>query len=125
MGQITVGDGHINYEVEGDGPWLTLLHGFSQHLAVWDPQVRRLAGAFRLLRVDLRGHGGSSIPNAAYGPVEYAADVLAVLDRLGIGATHLWGTHTGAGVGLLLAGQQPERVATLALEGAVIPGTSQ
>ncbi len=125
MGRVTVGDGSINYEVDGTGPWLTLLHGFSQNLRTWEPQVQRLAGSFRLLRIDLRGHGGSSIPAATYGPVEYAADVLAVLDALGIGATHLWGTHTGAGVGLLLALQHPERIATLALDGAVIPGTPQ
>lgn len=125
MSYIAVRDGHINYQVDGDGPWLTLLHGFSQSLDVWNPQVTRLARSFRLLRIDLRGHGGSSVPNAAYGPVEYASDVLAVLDTLGIGATHLWGTHTGAGVGILLAIQHPERIAMLALDGAVIPGTPQ
>lgn len=125
MGHVAVGDGIINYQIDGDGPWLTLLHGFSQNLLTWEPQAQRLAGSYRMLRIDLRGHGGSSIPAAAYGPVEYAADVLAVLNALGIGATHLWGTHTGAGVGLLLALQHPERIATLALDGAVIPGTPQ
>ena len=125
MDRISAGDGSINYQIDGDGPWLTLLHGFSQNLSVWEPQTVRMAGSFRMLRIDLRGHGGSSIPNAAYGPVEYAADVLAVLDALGIGATHLWGTHTGAGAGLLLAVQHPERIATLVLEGAVIPGAPQ
>jgi 3-oxoadipate enol-lactonase len=125
MGGVEVGDGSINYEIDGAGPWLTLLHGFSQNLRTWEPQVQRLAGSFRMLRIDLRGHGGSSIPAAAYGPVEYAGDVLDVLNALGIGATHLWGTHTGAGVGLLLALQHPERIATLTLDGAVIPGRPQ
>lgn len=122
MRQVQVGDISINYAIDGDGPWLTLLHGFSQSLRIWDPQVSRLAGSFKLLRIDLRGHGGSSAPSIGYGPVEYAADVLGVLDALAIGATHLWGTHTGAGVGLLLAVEQPERIATLVIDGAVIPG---
>jgi 3-oxoadipate enol-lactonase len=125
MGDITLGDAHIHYEIDGVGPWLTLIHGFSQQLHVWQPQVVRLADSYRLLRIDLRGHGGSSSPSGGYGPVEYAADILGVLDAHGIGATHYWGTHTGAGVGLLLAHQQPERIATLVLDGAVIPGAAQ
>ena len=78
MGHITLGDVHIHYQIDGDGPWLTLVHGFSQHLHVWQPQVVRLADTYRLLRIDLRGHGGSSSPSEGYGPVEYAADVLGV-----------------------------------------------
>ncbi|HEX5166539.1 MAG TPA: alpha/beta fold hydrolase [Thermomicrobiales bacterium] len=122
MGDIQVGDVSIHYALDGAGPWLTLVHGFSQDLRIWQPQVERLAGSFRLLRIDLRGHGGSARPDGGYGPVEYATDILAVLDALEIGATHYWGTHTGAGVGLLLAVQHPERIATLVLDGAVIPG---
>lgn len=122
MRHVHLGDVAINYALDGDGPWLTLVHGFSQNRHIWEPQVERLANAFRLLRIDLRGHGGSSAPASGYGPVEYATDVLAVLDALEIGATHFWGTHTGAGVGLLLAVQHPQRLATLVLEGAVIPG---
>lgn len=122
MHQTQTGDVTINFALDGDGPWLTLLHGFSQNLQLWTPQVERLAGSFRLLRIDLRGHGGSSAPDGGYGPLEYARDVLAVLDALEIGATHFWGTHTGAGVGLLLAVLHPERIATVVLDGAVIPG---
>ena len=125
MARVSVGNVEINYEVDGDGPWLTMLHGFSQNLSIWNPHVERLAGSFRMLRIDLRGHGGSSAPSGGYGVVEYATDVLAVLDRLGIGTTHLWGTHTGAGVGLLLATQHPDRLAMLVLDGAVIPGHPQ
>lgn len=122
MHDVRVGDVTIHYAIDGEGPWLTLLHGFSQSLRIWEPQVARLNHAFKLLRIDLRGHGHSSAPSGGYGPVEYAADVLGALDALGIGATHFWGTHTGAGVGLLLAVQHPDRIATLAIDGAVIPG---
>jgi 3-oxoadipate enol-lactonase len=115
----------IHYEIEGQGPWLTLLHGQSQSLDYWSAQVATLAPRFQMLRIDLRGHGRSSAPlTAAYGQAEHAADVLAVLDHLGIAATHLWGTHTGAAVGLLLAADQPGRIASLVLEGPVIPGVA-
>lgn len=122
MGQVQVGETTVHYTIDGHGPWLTLLHGFSQNLDIWLPQVERLSGMFRVLRIDLRGHGGSVTQNEGYGPVEYASDVIAVLDALSIGATHFWGTHTGAGVGLLLAVEQPDRLAALVLDGAVIPG---
>ncbi len=122
MGQIHTEDSTVHYTIDGNGPWLTLLHGFSQNLDIWLPQVERLASTFQLLRIDLRGHGGSATQTGGYGPVEYATDVVAVLDALAIGATHLWGTHTGAGVALLLAVEHPERIASLVLDGAVIPG---
>jgi 3-oxoadipate enol-lactonase len=124
MPRVRSGAIEIHCHVEGAGPWLTLLHGFSQDLHVWDAQVERLAGRFRLLRIDLRGHGGSSAPANGYGPVEHAADLLAVLDALSIAATHLWGTHTGAAIGLLLAIEHPDRVGSLVLEGPVIPGVA-
>jgi len=125
MGTISLQDADIHYELDGAGPWLVLVHGFSQNLEIWQPQVDRLADSFRLLRIDLRGHGGSVARHGGYGPVEYAGDILGVLDALNIGATHYWGTHTGAGVGLFLAAQHPERIATLVLDGAVIPGEAQ
>jgi pimeloyl-ACP methyl ester carboxylesterase len=112
------------YEVEGDGPWLTLLHAFSQDSRVWDAQRAALAPHFRLILPDLRGHGRSDAPASGYGPVEYMDDLLAVLDHVGARSTHVWGTHTGASVALLLAVEHPERVASLTLEGAVIPGVS-
>jgi 3-oxoadipate enol-lactonase len=122
MPSLTTGAVTIAYDVEGDGPWLTLVHGFSQDRCLWSAQRSVLAGSYRLLSVDLRGHGGSGAPESGYGPVEYAGDLLTLLDALGIAATHFWGTHTGASVGLYLATLHPERIASLALEGAVIPG---
>jgi len=57
-----------------------------------------------------------------FGPEEYTAGVLSALDAAGVGAVHYWGTHTGAGVGLLLALRQPDRFRSLVLEAPVIPG---
>ncbi|HQZ90400.1 MAG TPA: alpha/beta fold hydrolase [Thermomicrobiales bacterium] len=109
--------------VEGDGPWLLLLHGFSHDHRYWRAQRGTLASSCRLVLADLRGHGGSPSPiDIAYGPVEHLVDVIRLLDRLGVASAHILGTHTGAGVGLLLALEHPDRVASLILEGAVIPG---
>lgn len=115
-------DTTIAYDITGDGPWLTLLHGFSQDRNAWSAQREAFARRYRLLLVDLRGHGESGAPDSGYGPVEYASDLLALLDTLDIACTHLWGTHTGASIGLYLAALHGERIASLVLDGAVIPG---
>ena len=122
MPYVTRGAVRLWHDVTGDGPWLTLLHGLTQHGRYWTAQLEALAECYRLLTIDLRGHGRSAAPAEEYGQLDHAEDVLAVLDTLDIRATHLWGTHTGAAVGLLLAADQPERIASLVLEGAVIPG---
>jgi len=122
MPHLELADRRIYYRVDGRGPWLTLVHGLSQNHLVWSAQLAAAAAEYALVRVDLRGHGFSSVPRSGYGQREYLDDVLAVLDHLGIERTYWWGTHTGAALGLLLAALHPERVAALVLDGAVIPG---
>ena len=103
-------------------PWLTLVHGMAQDRRVFSAQVEAFRGSHRLLLVDLPGHGLSSALPGPYGLEEYAAGVGAALAAAGVEHTSYWGTHTGAGVGLLLACREPERFASLVLEGPVIPG---
>ena len=103
-------------------PWLTMVHGASQHSGLFSAQVDAFQAGYRLLRVDLPGHGRSDGFPGPYGPAEYARAVLAAIDAAGIARTHFWGTHTGAGVALLLAAQHPQRLASLILDGAVLPG---
>ena len=99
-----------------------MVHGMSQDRRVFSAQVGAFQKNYRLLLIDLPGHGKSSAMSGPYGPEEYAAATLAAMDAADVESTHFWGTHTGAGVGLLLATRQPRRFASLILEGAVIPG---
>jgi pimeloyl-ACP methyl ester carboxylesterase len=103
-------------------PWLTLVHGASQDRRLFSAQVPAFRDRYRLLLVDLAGHGRSAGLPGPYGLEEYAAGVLGAMDAAGVEATHFWGTHTGAGIGLLLAARHPARVRSLVLEGAVLPG---
>ena len=114
----------LHGEIVGEGPAVLLLHGFSHGLAYWRAQRPVLAQTHRLILADLRGHGQSPAPDAAYGHAEHLADVVRLLDRLDVACVHVIGTHTGAGVGLLMALEHPDRVASLILEGAVIPGAA-
>ena len=105
-------------------PWLTMVHGMSQNRRVFCAQVDGFQNDYRLLLIDLPGHGRSSEMSGPYGPEEYAASTLAAMDAAHVEITHFWGTHTGAGVGLSLATRHPQRFTSLILEGAVVPGVT-
>lgn len=116
----------VHYEivesVENDAPWLTMVHGFSHNHTYFSAQVPAFRDDYRLLLVDFRGHGGSSQVPGPFGIEEYADDILAALDAAGVEKTHYWGTHTGTAAGLVIAYRQPERLRSLVLESAVLPG---
>lgn len=103
-------------------PWLVLVHGMSGDHRVFSEQVPAFQDRYRILLVDLPGHGLSAAVPGPFGHGELAGHVQGALDEAGLGRLHYWGTHTGAAVGILLALRQPERFASLILEGPVLPG---
>ena len=103
-------------------PWLTMVHGATHNQDYFTAQVRAFEQDFRLLLIDLPGHGQSEALPGPYGFEEYAASVLAAMDPAGVEKTHYLGTHTGSAVGLILASRFPERFLSLALEGPPTPG---
>lgn len=105
-------------------PWLMMVHGVSQNSQVFSAQVDHFQQAFNILLVDLPGHGKSSHIDGPYGLNEFAESLKAAQDHAGIPASHFWGTHLGAGAGLLLAAKHPERILSLVVEGPVLPGCS-
>lgn len=117
----------IDYEVVSGAaearPWLTLVHGFSQNRRYFAPALPNLRGKYRLLLVDLRGHGASSGLPGPFGIEEYADDLEQVFAAEEIERTHYWGTHTGTAIGLVLALRKPALLEKLVLEGAVLTGS--
>ncbi len=103
-------------------PWIVLVHGVSQDRRVFDRQVAAFRGDHRLLLIDLPGHGLSADLPGPYGIQEYAGSIAEALAAAGIERCHFWGTHIGAGAGLLLACARPALFASLILEGPVFPG---
>lgn len=99
--------------VEGSGPPLLLLNGGLMSLHAWDPVAQALESRFRVVRCDLRGQLLSPGPPPA--TLEgHAADLVALLDHLGVGSAHVAGTSFGALVGLTLAARHPGRVRSVA-----------
>jgi pimeloyl-ACP methyl ester carboxylesterase len=109
------GDMHVVEDGEPGAPAVLLIHGTGACTAWWDPVIPQLAGACRVIRVDLAGHGRSSSPAGGYDIPAQARRVGAVLDRLGAGQATVIGHSTGGSVATALAEQRPAAVAALAL----------
>lgn len=103
--------GRIHYNLLGEGPPLVLLHGLGSCTLDWFPVTPGLAPAYRLILVDLRGHGESSRTlEGGYGIKPMSDDVIRVLDELGVERAHLLGLSLGGCVALQLAVKHPARV---------------
>lgn len=104
-------------------PWLVLVHGMSQNDRLFDKQVDFFRASHRILLVDLPGHGRSSNISGPFGHAEFANFTSDIISKLNIEDLTLWGTHTGAAVGLILASQASAKIKALVLEGPVVPGS--
>ncbi|MFD9546420.1 alpha/beta fold hydrolase [Nocardia salmonicida] len=83
---------------------LVLLHGFGSSLHWWDAITPLLADRFRVVGMDLLGHGKSAKPAAGYHPSDHAHAVAQVIDQLGVGADiTVVGHSMGADVAIALA----------------------
>jgi len=109
------GDMHVVEDGKPDAPAVLLIHGTAGSTAWWDPVVPRLADAYRVIRVDLLGHGRSASPTDGSDIPTQASRVGAALDRLGAGRVAVIGHSTGGTVATALAEQRPDAVAALAL----------
>ena len=107
----------LHHVVDGppDAPVLVLAGSLGSTVGMWHPQLPALTERFRVVRVDLRGHGGSPPADGPYRMDELAGDVLALLDRLELRRVHWCGLSLGAMVGMYLASEAPERIGRLAL----------
>src|SRR5512139_3177767 len=82
----------------GQGRPLLLLHGWPEFWLTWEPVIARLSGRYLLLAPDLRGFGDSSKPDGAWGPADHTADLIALLDTLGIERVGVVGHDVGGAV---------------------------
>ena len=130
MVSFTASDGaRLAYYVDDFAePWqpappLLLLHaamGSAKRYYAWVPPLAR---HYRVVRLDLRGHGGSEVPPAGR-PLtldRLVADVVELIDDLGIGSVHIVGNSAGGYLGQQLAMNHADRVSSLMLFGST-PG---
>ena len=119
----------INYELTGPkgAPVVMLSHSLACSLVMWQPQMAVLESAFRVLRFDTRGHGGSDAPPGDYSLEQLAADAIGLLDALKIETVHFVGLSMGGMIGQCLALDYPDRLKSLALcdTAAIMPAETQ
>ncbi len=114
--RVTNADAHIDVSVDGSGTrTVVLIHGFPLTREVWRAQVEPLATVARVVALDLRGIGKSSVPDGPYLMETLASDVAAVLDALGVERATLVGHSLGGYVALAFARMYVERLAALGL----------
>lgn len=113
--RIDVGDAELHTEITGEGPDLLLVAGLGGRGAFWSNQIQAFARHFRVITFDHRGCGNSTRGKLAEGVAHMAGDVVALMDRLGIGSAHLVGHSTGGAIGQHIALEAAERLDKLVL----------
>ncbi|HEY0282086.1 MAG TPA: alpha/beta hydrolase [Rhizomicrobium sp.] len=112
----------VHYRDRGpaDAPVLVLLHGANASLFVWEPWSKILSDRFRVISVDLPGHGlTGAVPNGDYSEAGMAEFVRAFADKLGLKRFALAGNSMGGGIAARFAELYPDRVTHLILVNAV------
>jgi 3-oxoadipate enol-lactonase len=117
MPVVRVRGAAIQYRLDGPAgaPALVLCNSLGADLRMWDTVVAWLAGRYRVLRHDARGHGGSEATPGPYSVELLARDVLGLLEVLDLRHAHLCGLSLGGMVGMWLAANAPSAIASLVL----------
>ena len=112
----------LEYHVEDDGDRsakpLLLLHGFTGSTRSWDGVAAHLSTRYRVIRVDLPGHGQTELPSsvARCSMTSVADDLAALLERMNASPAHVLGYSMGGRLALFLALAHPARVRNLIIE---------
>ena len=103
------------YEVRGEGEPLLLHHGYTASRVNWMPVAERLESLYQIILMECRGTGQSEHTPEGYTLEQYAADVVGMLDHLGVDKVSFAGHSMGGGIGYLLALEHRERLERLVL----------
>ena len=110
------GNIYVSQDGPRDAPALVLIHGLGGSTRWWDRVVPMLAGSYRVIRIDLLGHGRSAKPSrGGYTTTQQGHRIGEALDRLGVKHAILVGHSTGGYVATALAEQRGDLVTALAL----------
>jgi 3-oxoadipate enol-lactonase len=110
---------NLYYEWQGltDGPVVVFVNGLLTDTSSWVRHLPHFSGRYRCLVYDCRGQGRSDKPDEVYATGQHAADLLGLLDVLGLERVRIVGLSNGGAAALQLAAEQPARVAALAVSG--------
>ena len=119
MPWLPVPDGKIFYQIEGSGPPVVLIHGLGSSLRDWEKQVPSFHRYFRVISLDLRGHGRSVDCPGPYTIPRFADDAATLIQFLEVGPVGVVGISLGGMVAFQLALDHPELVCRLVVVNAL------
>lgn len=105
----------MNYRIGGNGKTLVFIHGLSDNLLYWEFLASNLKHDYRVIRVDLRGHGESELGNEEITIDTYTNDLNNLLEELDISEVNLIGFSIGGAVALDFAIKYPQKVDSIVL----------
>lgn len=109
---------NVHYRDQGkrDGPVLLLIHGSNASLHTWEPWVKRLGNDYRIITLDLPGHGLTGAhPGGIYDYPVFVEVVSGLMAKLGIGAAVIGGNSMGGGTAWMFALAHPKKTKGLLL----------
>ncbi len=113
---VDVGGARVHYRDRGSGPVVVLLHGSNSSLFTWEGWVSALASSYRVVTLDLPGHGLTGPdPRGRYSLAEMAEFVEAFASAIGLQRFTIGGNSMGGGVAWHYALLHPDRVQSLVL----------
>ena len=105
----------LHYEDYGHGAPLLLVHGLGSSTRDWEYQIPVLSQHYRVLALDVRGHGRSDKPRETYRIADFADDVAALIEHLQLPPVHLVGISMGGMIGFQLGVDRPELLRSLTI----------
>ena len=116
---VDIGDGlivHARDEGKRDGRVIVLIHGSNASLHTWEPWVARLGGSYRIISMDMQGHGLTGPhPKRDYHYSAFVDVVDKVTSKLGVAKFTIGGNSMGGGIAWHYAVAHPDRVEGLIL----------
>ncbi|MCE5214293.1 MAG: alpha/beta hydrolase [Methanobacterium sp.] len=115
MKNLNLGDLKLNYQDQGSGYPVVLIHGLGSDHTIWEGIIPHLENNYHVLALDLRGHGGSSKNPGPYSLELFSQDVYGFLETLDICQAHFMGHSMGGAVLQELAIQKSKMFGSLTL----------
>ncbi len=108
-------DCQLHYEEYGTGAPLVLVHGLGSSTLDWEYQTPVLSQHYRVISLDVRGHGRSDKPHEAYSIGGFAEDVAALIEHLNLPPVHLVGISMGGMIGFQVGVDYPHLLKSLTI----------
>ncbi len=115
MPKIQSNNINLYYETRGEGQPLVFIHGLGSSTRDWESQAPEFSKSYKVITLDLRGHGQSDKPAGPYTMQQYSDDLSCLLQALGVASAHIVGISLGGGIAFQFAIDHPTQVKTITI----------